>query len=1288
MSSTKNTANFVTPDGRYLTITGFNPLDYPEMVGPQGPTGATGPQGATGATGATGPQGPQGNTGAQGVQGPKGDTGATGATGPQGPKGDTGSTGPQGPQGPTGPTGATGASPSYGWSGTSLRFMNPNGTWGSYVDLRGATGATGSAGATGAQGPQGIQGAKGDTGATGPQGPQGPQGIQGPTGDAAPRNDWGGFRSDTPHGYIDLGPANADWAHIYTDRPNFYFNANLYVAGKIVTLQDSSPTFSDVYTNGWFRNNQSLEGLYNQADGNHWYSEGSYWTLGHTGSAKGIKFRDGHQGTVRAYLYVTDSNEIGFLNSGGSWGIRMDNNKDLQVYGNLTVSGGTVTATRFAGTADAANSVSWGNVGGKPTTLSSFTNDLGNYGGWITSSYLNDYVNGAYRVIADYGGSTTWYLRSNGQFIFGTGHDWTASFRLNLDPTGYGANGSWAYFGQQDSNAGSGTWRGVRIRKYASGAKDGDLSAGAYYVGDTQVISGSRFIGTADAASSVAWGNVSGKPSTFTPSSHTHAWSEITGKPTTVSSFTNDSGYATQSWVTSTIVNSAPAALDTLNELAAALGDDANFATTMTNALAGKASTSHNHDGVYLPIGGKAADANLLDGLDLHTGRNNEANKVVRTDGNGYIQAGWINTPSGATTSTVTKIFASADDYLRYVTPTEFRRQITDGVYQPVGSYAAASHTHTFASLTSKPTTLSGYGITDAASSGQGSKADTAYGWNPIVSATVSNDTTTYTKADGSTFALTTSDANTNKYLNGASFNTTDGVLTLTVASGTTITVDLDGRYLESLPAHNHDGVYQPAGSYAAASHTHSWTSITGRPTNLSSFTNDLGNYGGFLTSVPAQSWDSITGKPSTFSPSGHALSSHSNDGTYDIFNSWLRENGDNNNFRIYGNSRQVIFRTDGTGGGEGHTGYPFKWTYGGDGTGNTVMLLQTNGDIWTPYFGWISSYFQRAGSYAASSHSHAISDVTGLQGALDGKQAAGSYAASSHTHTASQVGLGNVSNAAQVTTSYNSSLNSDSRNSRGVTRMYRRDSDSDYSVQNHWTGSYWYMRGYSGDNFHAEVQVGYANSAGSASSASSATSATTASNVDNGNTYTTSNNLYIKNSGVNNYRVHHNGSNGVFDVYNRFSIRDIGTIWSAAQFESGSWMSYAWFDVDPWGDNWGIGSRPTSWKTVNRGSFLTFGFEDWSDLRSKSALVKIESATEKVKGITGYTYWKKGSEVREAGVIAQDVLAVLPEAIGGTEEGYTVKPSALIGLLMNAVNEQQEMIESLVARIEQLENK
>lgn len=41
-------------------------------------------------------------------------------------------------------------------------------------------------------------------------------------------------------------------------------------------------------------------------------------------------------------------------------------------------------------------------------------------------------------------------------------------------------------------------------------------------------------------------------------------------------------------FITALLVDSAPTTLDTLNELAAALGDDPNFATTVTNALAGK----------------------------------------------------------------------------------------------------------------------------------------------------------------------------------------------------------------------------------------------------------------------------------------------------------------------------------------------------------------------------------------------------------------------------------------------------------------------------------------------------------------------------------------------------------------------------------------------------------------------------------------------------------------------------------------------------------------------------
>ena len=43
---------------------------------------------------------------------------------------------------------------------------------------------------------------------------------------------------------------------------------------------------------------------------------------------------------------------------------------------------------------------------------------------------------------------------------------------------------------------------------------------------------------------------------------------------------------------TASIVDTAPEALDTIQELAAALGDDANFSTTVTNSLATKATTA------------------------------------------------------------------------------------------------------------------------------------------------------------------------------------------------------------------------------------------------------------------------------------------------------------------------------------------------------------------------------------------------------------------------------------------------------------------------------------------------------------------------------------------------------------------------------------------------------------------------------------------------------------------------------------------------------------------------
>ncbi|ENU8988219.1 phage tail protein [Salmonella enterica] len=84
----------------------------------------------------------------------------------------------------------------------------------------------------------------------------------------------------------------------------------------------------------------------------------------------------------------------------------------------------------------------------------------------------------------------------------------------------------------------------------------------------------------------------------------------FTGKPTapTADHSSNDTQIATTAFVRAAIaalVDSSPGALDTLNELAAAIGNDPNFATTMINALAGKQPL----DGTLTNLSGKDVPA-------------------------------------------------------------------------------------------------------------------------------------------------------------------------------------------------------------------------------------------------------------------------------------------------------------------------------------------------------------------------------------------------------------------------------------------------------------------------------------------------------------------------------------------------------------------------------------------------------------------------------------------------------------------------------------------------------
>ena len=101
-----------------------------------------------------------------------------------------------------------------------------------------------------------------------------------------------------------------------------------------------------------------------------------------------------------------------------------------------------------------------------------------------------------------------------------------------------------------------------------------------------------------------------------------------------------------------------------------------------------------------LTVSGNVQGA-TFNGLAINTtGTNNLANQIVRTQANGYANFGWINSVSGNHTGTITRITASNDAYLRYVTPAQFRTGVTDGYYAPVSTVSGVTSVATTNGIT------------------------------------------------------------------------------------------------------------------------------------------------------------------------------------------------------------------------------------------------------------------------------------------------------------------------------------------------------------------------------------------------------------------------------------------------------------------------------------------------------------------------------------------------------------------------------------------------------------
>ena len=193
----------------------------------------------------------------------------------------------------------------------------------------------------------------------------------------------------------------------------------------------------------------------------------------------------------------------------------------------------------------------------------------------------------------------------------------------------------------------------------------------------------------------------SGTPAagTFTTVAGTLA-STVTG--TTAAASDNSTKIATTAYVTTALANlvdSAPGTLNTLNELAAALGDDANFATTVTNSIATKLPLaggtmtgdiiSQDNRGIKFGTGSDTSVYN--DGSNFYI-KNNTSNQDIIFQGNDDGSTGTtvltLNMSEGGEATFAADVLLGEAKVLRFGTDQDFRISFngTNAVFQNVTS--------------------------------------------------------------------------------------------------------------------------------------------------------------------------------------------------------------------------------------------------------------------------------------------------------------------------------------------------------------------------------------------------------------------------------------------------------------------------------------------------------------------------------------------------------------------------------------------------------------------------
>jgi hypothetical protein len=142
------------------------------------------------------------------------------------------------------------------------------------------------------------------------------------------------------------------------------------------------------------------------------------------------------------------------------------------------------------------------------------------------------------------------------------------------------------------------------------------------------------------------------------------------------------------------------------------------------------------------------------------------------------------------------------------------------------------------------------------------------------------------------------------------------------------------------------------------------------------------------------------------------------------------------------------------------------------------------------------------------------------------------------------------------------------------------------------------------------------------------------------------------------------------------------GTTYGGSSSSGGEWVIVNTNEIHYSLGNVGIGlSNPNYPLHVSGDIYATGNVTAYSDKRKKTNLQIISDALNKVSNLNGYTYEKDGTKY--TGLIAQEVLEVLPEAVVGNEEdGYGLAYGNMVGILVEAIKELTNEVKNLKEKL------